>query len=227
MPVSPRSWDCRSTDCASAFRIEVQVHPEDIAGDVIGTADGGELDVALVLAPRPIDHVVLSVDSDVEPRDREPAEQTPLPVAREGQALAVQEVDFRVEGPRGDVSDLAQPPEGALVHEQPEDQPVLVRLLLSHGGHADREGLPAGVAAVALGARLGSAIAAVVGRATGDANGVVGALGVWADGVRGGREVGAKAFALLDDPAVALQRWVLTAGEALQHRKLTTTLTTT
>jgi len=28
-------------------RIEVQVHPKDIAGDVIGTADGGELDVAL------------------------------------------------------------------------------------------------------------------------------------------------------------------------------------
>jgi hypothetical protein len=103
-----------------------------------------------------------------------------------------------------------------------EDQPGLVRLLLSHGGQADREGLPAGIATVALGARLGSAIAAVVGRATGDANGVVGALGVWADGVRGGSEVGAKAFALLDDPAVALQWWVLTAGEALQHRKLTT-----
>jgi hypothetical protein len=65
-------------------RIEVQVHPEDIASHVVGAADGGELDVAFVLAPRPIDHVVLSVDTDVEPRDREPAEQTPLPVARKG-----------------------------------------------------------------------------------------------------------------------------------------------
>jgi hypothetical protein len=35
----------------------------------------------------------------------------------------------------------------------------LMRRLLSHSGQADREGLPAGVETVALGARLGSAIA--------------------------------------------------------------------
>jgi hypothetical protein len=50
---------------------------------------------------------------------------------------------------------------------------------------------------------------------------MVGALGVWAASGWGFSEVGAQAFALLDDPQVALQRRVLTAGEALQHRKLT------
>jgi hypothetical protein len=57
-----------------------------------------------------------------------------------------------------------------------EDQPVLVRLLLSDDGGTHRKGLGAGVAAVTLGPGAGGAIAAVMGRTSGDAYAVVSAI---------------------------------------------------
>ena len=105
----------------------------------------------------------MPVDADVEARDRKALEQASLPVADEGQALVMKEVEFGVQCSGGDVRDFADAPERGLVHQEPEDQSVLMRLLLSNGRGTHREGLGAGVAAVAFGARPSGAIAAVVG----------------------------------------------------------------
>ena len=138
------------------------MHSEHISGGIVGTAYGCELDIALVFALGPIHDIVLSVNTEIETRDREALKQAPLPIAGEGQALAMQEVELRVQRPVGDIGDFAQAAERGLVHQELEDQPVLVRLLLSDGRVTYRKGLGAGVAAVAFGARPGGAIAAVV-----------------------------------------------------------------
>lgn len=51
----------------------------------------------------------------------------------EGQALTMQEVDLRVQGSVGDISDFVDTPKRALVYQELENQPVLVRLLLPEG----------------------------------------------------------------------------------------------
>jgi hypothetical protein len=43
--------------------------------------------------------------------------QVSLPVADEGQALTMKEVDLRVQRPAGDIGDFAQAPERGLVHQ--------------------------------------------------------------------------------------------------------------
>lgn len=120
-------------DLGLHLRVEVQVHSEHISGGIVGAADGGELDVALVFALRPIHDVVLSVDTEIETRDREALQQAPLPMAGESQALAIKKVELRVQRPVGDIGDFAQAAERGLVHQELEDQPVLVRLLLPDG----------------------------------------------------------------------------------------------
>jgi hypothetical protein len=162
-------------------RVEVQVHFEHISGGVVGAADGCELDVALVFALGPIHDVVLPVDTELETRNRETLKHAPLPVAGEGQALAMKEVELRVQRPVGDIRDFAQAPEWGLVHQELENQPVLVRLLLSDGRATYREGLGAGAATVAFGAGVGGAIAATVGRSGGDTDAVILTLGIVAE----------------------------------------------
>ncbi len=92
------------------------MHAEHISSGVVGAADGCELDVALVFALGPVHDVVLPIDADVETRDREALEQASLPVVDEGQALAMKEVEFRVQRPGGNVRDFADAPERGLVH---------------------------------------------------------------------------------------------------------------
>ena len=101
-----------------------------------------------------------------------------------------------------------------------EYQPVLVRLLLPDGRRAHREGLCADVAAVAFGARPGGTIAAIAGRADRDADTVVGAVHIRTGRFHGWAQIGAETFALLSDALVTLERWILTASVALEHREL-------
>jgi hypothetical protein len=209
-------------DIGLCVRIEVQVHAEHISGSVVSTANGCEPDVALILAPGPIHDIVLPVNADIQTRDREVLEQALLTVADEGQTLAMKKVEFGVQRPRGDVRDFTDAPERGLVHQKLEDQPVLVRLLLSDSRRTHREGLCAGVAAVAFRARSGGAIAAIAGRAGRDADTVVGAVRVGAGCFRRCAQIGAETLVLLSDALVTLERRILTADVTLEHGELPT-----
>lgn len=58
-------------DIGHDVRVKVQVHPENVASGVVSAANGAELNVALVCALRPVHDVVLSIDTEIESRDRE------------------------------------------------------------------------------------------------------------------------------------------------------------
>ena len=108
-------------------RVIVEVHLEDVAG---GT-DGVENDIAAIFVAVLVHHVVLTVGGQVEPRQHHAGQHVRLPVASEGEALAVEELDLAVEPFGADVGDLADASQWRLVHQQGEDQPVLVRLLVT------------------------------------------------------------------------------------------------
>ena len=131
-------------------RVKVQVHAEHISSVIISAADGCKLDVALILALGPVDDILLAVNADIQTRDREVFQQTLLPMADEGQTLTVKKVEFWVKSPGGDVRNFTDAPKRDLVHQQLEDQPILVRLFLPNGRRTHREGLSAGIAAVAF-----------------------------------------------------------------------------
>ena len=137
--------------------IEVEVHSEDVSGGVIRAPHGGELHVSLVFALGPIDDVDLAVHADVKPADCQALQQALFAFSNEGEALLVKEMEFAIESAGGDPRDLAHPAKGFLVHQQLEDESVLMGLLLPHRSEAHGKGLSAGLASVALRAAFGLA----------------------------------------------------------------------
>jgi len=144
------------------LRVVVGDHAEDVAGGVVGASDRRDRDVALVLALRPVDDVVLPIHAEVEAFDVQTRKLT-LAFGEEGHCLFVEEVDAVVEQRRRDFGRLADSPQGHLADEVGEDGAVLVGANLAGDGvaplglHGERLAAPGGLAAVALAAGGGLA----------------------------------------------------------------------
>ena len=207
-------------DVGLPVRVEVPVPSEPLSGGVVGAADGCERDGAWGFAWGPIHEVVRPITTEMETRDRDALKPAPRPGADEGAAWAMPAAEFRVQRPGGDRRDAAHAPEGGLVHQALEHQPVLVRRLGPDGRVTHRKGLGAGVAAVAFGAGPGGALPAGVRRTGGDSEAVTGPVQVGAGGGRGDAQGGAETRALLSEALVTLERRILAAGGALEHGQL-------
>jgi hypothetical protein len=121
--------------------VEVQVHPENIAGLVVSRTDGVQDDISAVFLVVPVHDIVLPVAAQIKRANRHAVEKASLPVSDEIQALAIEEVGLAVKRLGVDVGHLADAPHGRFVHQEGEDGPVLVRGLVTGGGFADSEGL--------------------------------------------------------------------------------------
>ena len=187
------------------LRIEVQVQAEAIACFVVDGRDGGDDGVASVLALGPVDGVVLPVHAKIQPLDRH-AGQFGFSRRQILLALPVYEINFAVEGVGADLGHFADATQWHLVHQQLEDQLVLVALALTQRARLrGREGLLAGVAPPTGRARLGGAERRVEGLAGGHAKTVIGTGLVGAAGLpHAGHAVVLDALQLLVDAEVAL-----------------------
>ena len=201
------------------FRVEVRVHAEDVSRRVVGGRHGRQRDVALVLPPGPIDHVLLPVHAHVKARDLH-VRESPLPVGQERQGLPVEEVDAFVQHFRVHVRRLADPAQRHLADQHGEDRPVLVRLpLLGDGvdpGRLDRKSLPAGFATVSRAADRRRS-EGVVGPRHARRDAVV-----FAEGLGAGRRrvrLLQQAVGFLENAEVALERESLPAGVAADPRR--------
>ena len=132
-------------------------------------------------------------------------------------ALLVQEVDLAVQGLGVNVRHLANAPEWRLVHQQREDDFVLVRLFVSGGGFADSEGLAARLAAVAPGPGTGSPKPLVGARCVVHGHPMVGARWDRAGRPRSRLNNLQQTIALFDNPRIALERRELAAHPAVEN----------
>jgi len=74
--------------------------------------------IAAILMPCPVHYVILPIHTRIQARDCHAGQQTLLAVSREGEALAIQEVDFPVQTFRTNICDLAYAPHGRFIHQQ-------------------------------------------------------------------------------------------------------------
>lgn len=127
-------------------RVGVQVQAKAVAGFIVDRRDGGDDGIAAILALGPIYGVVLPVHAQIQAADGHGGELG-LACPEELLALAMNEVDLAVEGIGADLGYLADAAKRHLVHQQLEDQLVLVALALpQRAGLGSRKGLAARVA---------------------------------------------------------------------------------
>lgn len=132
-PVSPgeprvaTGEGCRLNLSGVAFRIEIRVHPEDVSGAIVRRGHRRQDDVALVFPLKPVDRIVLTIDTNLETLDVEGG-KTPLPIRKECQALLVEESDALVKDLWCHVGGLADAPKRHLPGEHAEDRRVFCRI---------------------------------------------------------------------------------------------------
>lgn len=137
--------------------VEIRLHSEDIARQIVGGGTGGEDDVLLVFTAAPIDRVFLPIHANVKPLNCRLG-QLGFVVSQERSGLLVKEVDAVVENGSGDASHFDDAALGHLIDQQFHDQTALVGQLMPSGriatGVLHGEHLLALAAAVTLRTRL-------------------------------------------------------------------------
>ena len=106
---------------------------EHITSRVVRTADSAESDVSPVIGIRPVDHIVLPIDSDIEAGEWHGG-KIAFPLSRKGNALTMNKIDLPVECGHGDPLHLADTAEGYLIDEKTECCGIFVGLSVSDGG---------------------------------------------------------------------------------------------
>ncbi|MGZ6210399.1 MAG: hypothetical protein ACXWL9_09665, partial [Syntrophales bacterium] len=89
----------------------------DITGRVVSAADSTENDVSPVVGVRPVDHIVLPVNSDIEAGERHGG-QIAFPLRRKGKALPMNKIDLPIESRHADLFHLTDTTERHLVDEK-------------------------------------------------------------------------------------------------------------
>ncbi len=112
---------------------------KNIAGSVVGGSDGVKGHVSSIRRTRPVDHVILAIDADVESSDLSFWEG-PFSSPGKKHTLAVDKIDLAVESFLAYTGHLTNPAKGHFVHEKTENDKVLVRHSLSICGRSNREG---------------------------------------------------------------------------------------
>ena len=103
---------------------------EHITGRVVSTTDSAKNNVSPIVGVRPVDHVVLPIDSDIEAGQWQGGKMT-FPLSRKGNALTMNKIDLPVECGHGDPLHLADPAEGYLIDEKTEGRGIFVGLSVS------------------------------------------------------------------------------------------------
>jgi hypothetical protein len=106
---------------------------EHITSRVVSTAYSAENDVPPVVGIRPVDHIVLPIDSDIEAGEWHGG-KIAFPLSRKGNALMINEIDLPVECGHGDPLHLADTAEGYLIDEKAENGGIFMRFSISAGG---------------------------------------------------------------------------------------------
>jgi len=96
---------------------------EHITSRVVSTADSTKNDVSPVVGIRPVDHIVLPINSDIEAAKWH-GEKIAFPLSRKGNALTMNKIDLSVECGHGDPLHLADTAEGHLVDEKTENSGI-------------------------------------------------------------------------------------------------------
>jgi hypothetical protein len=92
---------------------------KDITGRVVSAADGTENDVSPIVGIRPVDHIILPVNSDIEAGEWHGG-KIAFPLSRKGKALPMNKIDLPIESRHGDPFHLADTTERHLVDEKTE-----------------------------------------------------------------------------------------------------------
>src|SRR5659263_334857 len=87
---------------------------EDITGRVVSAANSTENDVSPIIGVRPVDHIVLPVNSDIEAGEWQGGKIT-FSLSRKGKALPMNKIDLPIESRHGDPFHLADTTERHLV----------------------------------------------------------------------------------------------------------------
>jgi hypothetical protein len=98
---------------------------EDITGRVVSAADSTENDVSPVVGIRPVDHIVLPVNSDIEAGEWHGGEIA-FPLSRKGKALPMNKIDLPIKSRHGNPFHLADTTEWNLVDEKTENSCIFV-----------------------------------------------------------------------------------------------------
>jgi hypothetical protein len=101
------------------------MYAEDITGRVVSAADSTENDVSPVGSVRPVEHIVLPVNSDIE-AGKQLGWKIAFPLSCKTYALPMYEIDLPVERGHGDPFHLADTTERHLVDEKTENSSILV-----------------------------------------------------------------------------------------------------
>lgn len=114
-----------------ALGVEVQLHCQHVARLVLNRTDGAEGSIAAVQLAAPVEHMILTVDADIGPCERNLAGQEPglLPRRELGRDLG-QVAELAVESRGIDIQHLADAPHRHLVHQELQYLTVQLRALL-------------------------------------------------------------------------------------------------
>lgn len=138
-------------------RVVVDVDAEHIARSIVGAADGGELDIALIFSLVPVNHIILAIHREIKAENRL-FSQAAFMFGGESQAAGMNEIDFAIQSVHGNTGCLADALQRHFVHQQREHQGVdLGPLLPERGFPGHGKGCEARPATVSLRTGLGLA----------------------------------------------------------------------
>jgi hypothetical protein len=106
---------------------------EHITSCVVSTADSTENNVSPVVGIRPVDHIVLPINSDIE-ADQWHGGKIAFPLSRKGDTLTMNKINLPVECGHGDPLYLADTAEGYLIDKKTEGRGIFMGLSVSDGG---------------------------------------------------------------------------------------------
>lgn len=101
------------------------MHAEHITSRIVSTADSAENDVSPVFGVRPVDRIVLPVNSDIEAGERHGG-KIAFPLSRKGMALPMKKINLPIESRHGDPFHLADTTERYLVDQKTENGSIFV-----------------------------------------------------------------------------------------------------
>lgn len=106
---------------------------EDITGRVVSAADRTENDVSSVLSVRPVKHIVLPVNSDIQ-AGKQHGWKIAFPLSCKTYALPMDKIDLPVQSGHRDSFHLADTTEGHLVDEKTENSGIFMGFSVPDGG---------------------------------------------------------------------------------------------
>jgi hypothetical protein len=98
---------------------------ENISSRVVSAADSTENDVSPVLGIRPVDHIVLAVNSDIQ-ADKRHGWKIALPLSRKTCAMPMKKIDLPVKSGHSDPFQLTNTTERHLVDKKTENSGIFM-----------------------------------------------------------------------------------------------------